>query len=222
MASVSKKESNTQACFPNLELQENSIGNNDTENKPPSVSVISQTTCDKTPEHHVITKSTRKIDKNKIPCSMSALLLIPQIKFLNNKYELFPIKKESEALLLYKINNKNEKIKNDPKEQKIIINKENIKSNKDGETSKICKKSDFKEKPPKLPQLYFHDYLYENKNIFSNLNESVGDINIYKNVQNIFYNHLITNKKDDKVNYLIASTNQRFRGKVLTYIYYSP
>ena len=222
MASLSKKELDTQTNFQNLKLQENCIKNSDTENKPPSVSIISQTTCDKTPEHTAITKSTRKIDKNKVPRSMSGLLLIPKMKFLNNKYDLFPIKKESEALLLYKINTKKAKIKNGSKEKKITINKENKKNNKEDETSKICKKSDFKENPPKLPQLYFHDYLYENKNIFSNLNESVGDINIYKNVQNIFYNHLITNKKDDKVNYLIASTNKRFRGKVLTYIYYSP
>ena len=114
------------------------------------------------------------------------------------------------------------------KKQKVIENKknkdniENKKVNKVDEYSQVYKKNDFKDKPPKLPQLYFRDYLYENKNIFSNLNGSIGDININKNVKNSFYNHLMINKNDNKSNYLITSVNRRVCAKLFTYIYYSP
>lgn len=228
MTSSSKMKPDIQTCVTNQEHPENSIKIIDAETNLTSVSVISETTCDKTPECNAITKLTRKIDVNKITRSMTALFLTPKNKFPYNKYVLFSIKKDSEFLLLYKINNKKKEIKNEHKKQKVIENKknkdniENKKVNKVDEYSQVYKKNDFKDKPPKLPQLYFRDYLYENKNIFSNLNGSIGDININKNVKNSFYNHLMINKNDNKSNYLITSVNRRVCAKLFTYIYYSP
>ena len=110
-----------------------------------------------------------------------------------------------------------------------IVNNINIKNNDAKNTKKRIddvysqnySRKDFKDKPPNISSLYLHDYDYENKNIFSYSNETNGNINEEKKVPNIFYNHLLTNKTNGKIN-ITTSMNQRHLEKLVTFVYYMP
>ena len=82
-----------------------------------------------------------------------------------------------------------------------------------------------KEKPPKLPELFFHNYTFNDKLIVKS-NETFGKLN-KETIPLIFYNHLMISEKDKKfVNkknkYFRTSVTQRNTKKFLTVIYYSP
>ena len=82
-----------------------------------------------------------------------------------------------------------------------------------------------KEKPPKLPDLFFHDYTFNDKLIVKS-NETFGKLN-QDTIPVAFNNHLMINEKDKKfVNkkhkYFRTSATQRNAKKLLTVIYYSP
>ena len=99
----------------------------------------------------------------------------------------------------------------------------NIKKNidKNDNYTQTYSRNDFGEKPPKVSTLFIHDYDYENKNIFSHLNETVGNIIESKKIPNIFYNHLLINKEKNE-RYITTSLNKNNHGKLLTFLYYAP
>ena len=84
-----------------------------------------------------------------------------------------------------------------------------------------------KEKPPKLPDLFFHDYDYNyNDKLIEKSNETFGKLN-KETIPVAFYNHLVIseeNKKlvNNKPKYCRTSLTQRNKNKMLTVIYYSP
>ena len=131
---------------------------------------------------------------------------------------------------------KNE-IKNDEIEKKIqenkIIENNNIKNNtkeivnkstkNDNSFKQTFSRSDFKDKPPKVSQLFLHAFDYENINTFSLLNDSIGKINESKKVPIVFYNHLfIHNENNNNKRYVLTSMNKRHNEKALTLLYYAP
>lgn len=82
-----------------------------------------------------------------------------------------------------------------------------------------------KEKPPKLPELFFHDYTFNDKLIVKT-NETYSKLN-HETIPTSFYNHLMIsdeNKKfaNNRNKYFRASATQRNKRKMLTVIYYSP
>ncbi len=82
-----------------------------------------------------------------------------------------------------------------------------------------------KEKPPKLPELFFHDYIFNDK-LIEKSNETFGKLN-KETIPVAFYNHLVTieeNKKlvNNKQKYFRSSLTQRNQKKLITVIYYSP
>lgn len=82
-----------------------------------------------------------------------------------------------------------------------------------------------KENPPKLPELYFHDYNFNDK-LIEKSNETFGILN-KETIPVSFYNHLITSEENKKLankkhKYCRTSLTQRNKNKMLTVIYYSP
>ena len=110
MAQSSKKESNTETYFLNLKLPEKSEIITETEDNSLSFSVKSKENCDKIKENIDITKSTRKIDTNKINTNTGFI-----------KYKLFPIKKYCEIVLSYKTNTIKTIIKNEQKTETKLL-----------------------------------------------------------------------------------------------------
>ena len=84
-----------------------------------------------------------------------------------------------------------------------------------------------REKPPKLPELFSHNYNFkENELILDKSNETFGKLN-KETIPITFYNHLMINNTSKKfVNnrnkYFKTSITQRNKKKLLTIIYYSP
>ena len=113
--------------------------------------------------------------------------------------------------------NKKKIIKDENITNKNIIKNKNQNLNKNN-YSQIIDMKLFKEKPPKISRFYFKDYGYENKNVFSHLNDSIGSVNETKKIENIFYNHLLINNEKNNIR---TSTNIRNDEKLLTVIYYS-
>lgn len=117
-------------------------------------------------------------------------------------------------------NNKEQKEEKDKVKNNKIKNSNVIVNNKDG-YSQTYTRNDFKDKPPKVSQLFNHYYEYEIKNTFSNANETLGEIKENEKVPNCFYNHImINNNRNTK--HIEASLNKRNCGKLLSIIYYSP
>ena len=119
--------------------------------------------------------------------------------------------------------NKNTYIKNS---ENLTVNKnmhKNIKekTNKNDNFSQTYNRSDFKDKPPKVSSLFLHHYDYENKNIFSYSNDTDGIIKESKKISNIFCNHLLINKENNK-RYITTSLNSNNDGKLSTFIFYAP
>jgi hypothetical protein len=82
-----------------------------------------------------------------------------------------------------------------------------------------------KEKPPKLPELFFHDYNFSDK-LIEKSNETFGKLN-REIIPVAFYNHLVINEENKKLvnnknKYCRTSLTQRNKNKMLTVIYYSP
>ena len=82
-----------------------------------------------------------------------------------------------------------------------------------------------KENPPKPPELYFHDYNFNDK-LIEKSNETFGILN-KETIPVSFYNHLITSEENKKLankkhKYFRTSLTQRNKNKMLTVIYYSP
>ena len=82
-----------------------------------------------------------------------------------------------------------------------------------------------KEKPPKLPELFFHDYNFSGK-LIEKSNETFGKLN-REIIPVAFYNHLVINEESKKLvnnknKYYRTSLTQRNKNKMLTVIYYSP
>ena len=82
-----------------------------------------------------------------------------------------------------------------------------------------------KEKPPKLPELFFHDYNFSGK-LIEKSNETFGKLN-REIIPVAFYNHLVINEESKKLvnnknKYCRTSLTQRNKNKMLTVIYYSP
>ena len=82
-----------------------------------------------------------------------------------------------------------------------------------------------KEKPPKLPELFFHDYNFSDK-LIEKSNETFGKLN-REIIPVAFYNHLVFNEENKKLvnnknKYCRTSLTQRNKNKMLTVIYYSP
>ena len=82
-----------------------------------------------------------------------------------------------------------------------------------------------KEKPPKLPDLFFHDYNFSDK-LIEKSNETFGKLN-REIIPVAFYNHLVISEESKKLvnnknKYCRISLTQRNKNKMLTFIYYSP
>lgn len=82
-----------------------------------------------------------------------------------------------------------------------------------------------KEKPPKLPDLFLHDYNF-NEKVIVKPNETFGKLN-QETIPIPFYNHLMISEENKnfvnkKLKYFRASATQRNKKKLLTIIYYSP
>ena len=82
-------------------------------------------------------------------------------------------------------------------------------------------RNDFCDNPPKISKLFMDIYDYKNKNIFSHSNDTSGNIKESKKIPNIFYNHLLINKENNK-RYTTTSFNKNNHGKLTTFIFYSP
>ena len=79
-----------------------------------------------------------------------------------------------------------------------------------------------KKTAPKSPELFNHDYNFENKN------DSLSSQKLNKGIiPSIFYNHFMVGTNNEyflnyKKNYLKSSVTQRNKNKMVTIIYYSP
>jgi hypothetical protein len=82
-----------------------------------------------------------------------------------------------------------------------------------------------KGKPPKLPEIFFHDFTF-NEQLMVKSNETFGKLN-QGTIPVAFYNHLMISEENKKLiykksKYFRTSATQRNNKKVLTIIYYSP
>ena len=82
-----------------------------------------------------------------------------------------------------------------------------------------------KEKPPKIPELFYHDYNFSIK-LIEKSDETFGQLN-REIIPVAFYNHLFIKGESKKLvnnknKYCRTSLTQRNKNKMLTVIYYSP
>ena len=130
-------------------------------------------------------------------------------KRIENKIEIkekkIEIKKELIKNSINNVNNrkfsdvnKNMHIKTSENNRENINIQKNIKkkTDKNDNYTQIYCRNDFADRPPKIPSLFLKDYDYENKNIFSHSNDTDGFIIESKKISNVFYNHLLINKKN--------------------------
>jgi hypothetical protein len=85
--------------------------------------------------------------------------------------------------------------------------------------------SSIKGKPPQLPEIFFHDYSFNDK-LMLNSDETFGKLN-QGTIPVVFYNHLMISEENQnfiykKNKYFRTSATQRNKNKLLTIIYYSP
>ena len=155
-------------------------------------------------------------------------------KIIKNKIEIkekkIEVKKEQTKNSVNNVNNikfsdvnKNMNIKTSENNKVNINIQKNIKkkTDKNDNYTQIYSRNDFADRPPKIPSLFLKDYDYENKNIFSHSNDTGGFIIESKKISNVFYNHLLINKKNNK-RYIITSLNKKNKGKLLTLLFYTP
>jgi hypothetical protein len=149
--------------------------------------------------------SNKTIDtfNNKLQCKDTNLSIPVNTNPNSNNKEKY-ISKQKQSLKLKAISNK---IKDEIFSQNIdVINS-------------------MKEKPPKLPELFSHDYTFSDKFIEKS-NETFGKLN-RETIPVAFYNHLVFNEENKKLvnnkhKYCRTSLTQRNKNKMLTVIYYSP
>lgn len=238
MASVFGEKLNIQSTN---YIPENRTKINSIKKEPLSISVNSQKTNDKST--NCIQGFSRKISTKKFYRSLSVNILSLNKKSLFIEQEFTIKKDDSEYVLIFKKNTEKNKNVNNMKQNNVRKDEENLKTivykkSENINNSVYCKElSDEKKNhlfnqiyiknyfcinPPKVSDLFLHDFIYENKSI-SSINDTYGDLNENKKIPHIFYRHLLLNTKPNKkTNYLKLSTNQRFHGKVLTLLYYKP
>ena len=141
--------------------------------------------------------------KNKLQCKVNDLSIPVNTIPSSNNNEKY-ISKQKQSL-----------------KSKVISNKKN--SEIFSQNIKLI--NHMKEKPPKLPELFFHDFTFNDK-IIEKSNETFGKLN-KETIPISFYNHLVTsgdNKKlvNNKQKYFRSSLTQRNQKKLITVIYYSP
>ena len=100
-----------------------------------------------------------------------------------------------------------------------------LKNNAESFSQNIDNVNIMKEKPPKLPELFCHDYTFNDK-LIEKSNETSGKLN-QGSIPVAFYNHLFISKQNKKIvnnkhKYFRTSLTQRNKKKMLTVIYYSP
>ena len=153
------------------------------------------------------------------------------IKRLENKINNFPCNKIIENIK-FKNNNANKQTNSNYNKKNISNKKQRMKmetlankKNVEIYSQNIDVINLMKEKPPKLPELFFHDYTINDKLIVKS-NETFGKLN-QEIIPIAFYNHLMINVENKKFvykknKYFRTSATQRNKKKLLTIIYYSP
>ena len=137
---------------------------------------------------------------------------------INNQNEKYFLNNCKELILKNKDNIKN---------IKININKDNYKNNIKNPEYKILlegcliETNNFNKQPPRINQHFAQKFKFKIKNVFSNINNSYGSINNEK-TPNIFLNHLLIQSENEKTNSLSICFTQRLKSKNVLFIYYKP
>ena len=85
----------------------------------------------------------------------------------------------------------------------------------------LIETNNFNKQPPRINQHFEQRFKFENKNVFSNINNAYGCINNEK-TPNIFLNHLLFQSKNKEDCCLTISLTRRLKSKNLLFIYYKP
>ena len=148
------------------------------------------------------------------------LIEIKKINFVNNQ----TLKNKRKNKIINNINNASIPVNYISKKNKNV--KCNFIKNEKKKTDLYTQNKDIsgmKEIVPKTPELFNHDYNYENKKdsflSSEKLNKGI--------IPAVFYNHLMVSENNKyllnaKKKYLKSSITQRNKNKMLTIIYYSP
>jgi hypothetical protein len=158
--------------------------------------------CEVKIDNFVCNKTIDSVN-NKLQCKFNNLSIpVNTIPNSNNKEKY--ISKQKQSLKLKAISNKT----------KVEIFSQNI------DAINIMK-----EKPPKIPELFYHDYNFGIK-LIEKSDETFGQLN-REIIPVAFYNHLFINEESKKLvnnknKYCRTSLTQRNKNKMLTVIYYSP
>lgn len=108
----------------------------------------------------------------------------------------------------------------------ITFLKYNVNTNSTIENNKQCKinmnyiKNKLRRKPQKMSHYYEKKFEFKNNDIFSRINDTLGNIT-NKRIPNNFLSHLIIIENNKKRNVLSVSVTQRIKSKVILLIYYS-
>ena len=155
-----------------------------------------------------IGNKTYKIFKNKANCKINNNnISIPVNNFpIKNPQELNKTKRKDIKSRLNQKKNKNTK-KDEIYSQKIDINI-------------------MKEKPPKLPDILFHDYILKSNNIIEKYNETCEKLD-RGTIPITFYGHIMTSENkikniNNRNKYHKTSITQRNKNKLITIVYFSP
>ena len=123
-------------------------------------------------------------------------------------------------------NNKKNNISKQEKKQKQSLKLKTLAKKKKSEIySQNLDISLMKGKPPKVNELFLHDYSFSDK-LIDKSNETFGKLD-KETIPVAFYNHLMISEKNKKTinknhKYFRTSITQRNKKKLLTFIYYSP
>ena len=155
-----------------------------------------------------IGNNTYKIYKNKDNCK----------KNINNI--LIPVNNAS-------IKNPQELNKTNEKDIKSISNQN--KNKKEKKTEIFSQKIDIsimKEEPPKIPELFSHNYKLKNNNIIEKYNETCEKLD-RGTIPITFYGHIMTSENkikniNNRNKYHKSSITQRNKNKLITIVYFSP
>ena len=123
-------------------------------------------------------------------------------------------------------NNKKNNISKQEKKQKQSLKLKTLAKKKKSEIySQNLDISLMKGKPPKVNELFLHDYSFSDK-LIDKSNETFGKLD-KETIPVAFYHHLMISDKNEKAfnnknKYCRTSITQRNKKKLLTIIYYSP
>lgn len=181
-------------------------------------------------------KKCKSLDKFRTKGEMNDVnnFEIKIINFLNNKIiDDFKSKPECTIIInnssnpvntVLKSNNKKTNISKQEQKQKKSLKKKTVSNKKKTEIySQNYDLTLMKERPPKITDLFLHDYSF-NEKLIDKSNESFGKLS-KETIPISFYNHLMIsdkNKKSFNNKYFKTSITQRNKNKLLTIIYYSP